>query len=424
MLKPQKLLSPENLEYLRDLTRAVLDAATVRPGEAAGSACRNHLELTIIRPGGGECYPAFWTRDMIMSIDTGMVAPEILAPMLRLLAAKQPLRETRPTPGVVIPAGAIPDHIRLDGIPIFYPGAWTCEEQTGTFGRQPPYDDHFYFIHLAWHLIELCGRAELMHELFSGRPLMDRLDAAFAVTPADNEGFAVNTAADWAISFGFTDTVRHGGKLLFASLLRYRAALELADLHRRCHNTGPAEQYAKIAAGIKKHLAATFRDEASGLLRAATGESGQPDVWGSVFAVWFEAVPAAEARRLGATLVELYRAGRLSCRGAIRHVPEGMDFDPGRQCWEHPVIPVAYNTYQHGAYWSTPTGQVAQAMALADKDAARELVREFIADLREHDFRQGRPEAQAPYECFHPGTGHTQNPIYLTSVSCPYAALK
>ncbi|WP_423130229.1 hypothetical protein [Gaoshiqia sp. Z1-71] len=74
---------------------------------------------------------------------------------------------------------------------------------------------------------------------------------------------------------------------------------------------------------------------------------------------------------------------------------------------------------QNGAYWGTPVGWVCYAIAKVDGGAARKLAGEYLDDLKMHDYRKGE-EFGAPYECFHP-SGNRQNPVYLTSVTCPYA---
>ena len=51
---------------------------------------------------------------------------------------------------------------------------------------------------------------------------------------------------------------------------------------------------------------------------------------------------------------------------------------------------------------------------------AKSLAAEYLEELREGDFRKG-PEFGSPYECFHPQGDHRQNPVYLTSVTCPLA---
>ena len=92
-----------------------------------------------------------------------------------------------------------------------------------------------------------------------------------------------------------------------------------------------------------------------------------------------------------------------------------------KTAWEVALVPK--NRYQNGAYWGTPTGWVCYAIARVDYALAQQLAREFIAELREGDFRQG-PEFGSPWECMHPERNHRQNPVYLTSVTCPLAAFR
>jgi hypothetical protein len=82
----------------------------------------------------------------------------------------------------------------------------------------------------------------------------------------------------------------------------------------------------------------------------------------------------------------------------------------------------AKNTYQNGAYWGMPTGWVCYAVAMADTGAAEKIAAEYIENLRETDFRKGG-EYGGPYECIYP-PDYKQKPVYLTTVSCPYAVFK
>jgi hypothetical protein len=88
--------------------------------------------------------------------------------------------------------------------------------------------------------------------------------------------------------------------------------------------------------------------------------------------------------------------------------------------WE--VSMAEKNTYQNGAYWGTPVGWVCAALLKTNPVNAFKLTSEYIKDLREHDFRKGG-EAAAPYECFQID-GNTQNPLYMTSVACPYIVFR
>ena len=130
-----------------------------------------------------------------------------------------------------------------------------------------------------------------------------------------------------------------------------------------------------------------------------------------------------EANRISRALTEACHAGTLACRGAIRHVPVGMEAAPDN-CWEGNFCNYPLNIYQHGAYWSTPTGWVARAIAQTEPETAARLIHELVCDLQKHDFRNTPDQIGAPYECFHDATDHRQNPVYLTSVTAVLAALR
>jgi hypothetical protein len=411
----------DDLRFLRDLAAAVLEAARVRPSERVGSSHPNTTGGTLIRPGGRGCYPAFWIRDFAMSVDCGLILPAELRHGVEGMARTQ-ATTTRHVPGVsTIPAGAIADHVNFDGTPIFFPGTYASDEQGAPWGFQPPFDNPFWFIHAATALVGPALRAGRSADGSSdgpadgsesrpcrGRMWREEMERAFAVAPSDPAtGLVVCTEANRGVSFGFMDTVVQTGALLFASLLRWQAARELG--------------WPKIADEIARQLPVTFADS-SGLLRASTGRSAQPDVWGSAFAVAIGAVTGATADQIGETLRDADRAGQLSWQGQIRHVLTIYDHRP-TSAWECCVGDQPVNRYQNGAYWGTATGWVCEAIARVDEPAARRLAAAYLDYLRAEDFRRG-DDFGAPWECVHPAGDYRQNPVYLTSVTCPLASFQ
>ena len=173
-----------------------------------------------------------------------------------------------------------------------------------------------------------------------------------------------------------------------------------------------------LADTLKNRIPALFYN-GKGMLLASTGKSNQPDVWGTALAVYFGVVEGEIKERICLHLADAYRQGTLSCRGNIRHVLTSDDFNE-TTAWE--VSLAKKNTYQNGAYWGTPVGWVVYAIAQEDIGIAKKLAAEYIEELRENDYRKGS-DYEAPYECFHP-SGNKQNPVYLTSVTCPYAVFK
>ena len=409
--------------FLRDLAADVVEASRVRPGQSVAGQGPNTTGGTLIRPGGRQCYPALWIRDFAMSLECGLVQADEAEHALRLTARCQAKEDWHTPSGSLVPRGAIADHITFDGQPIYFPGGLVYAEQGQPFGYYPCLDDHFYFVEIAWHLAVTCRRgALLLQEEIEGITLLERLALAFAVPTLGPESQLVwCDEARRGVSFGFTDIVVHTGSLLFCSLLRYRAAGRLADLYRLCGATEKEGVYRRLAAAVADEIRRTFADE-SGLLRASTGKSAQPDAWGSAFAVYCGALPPEDEKGVVAALVQALEAGTLAWQGNIRHVPTDRDFGDASM-WQETVNDQAKNTYQNGAYWNTPTGWVCYALAQRDEAAARRLAVEYVDQLRVGDFRRGEAYG-APFECIHPAGDHRQNPVYLTSVTCPLAAFE
>ncbi len=402
-----------NTRFLTELARDVVEASRLRGGERVAGSAANATGGTLILPGGRGGYPAFWIRDFAMSLACGLIPLEEQRHALLLTARTQAAADRLLASGSRIPAGAIADHILPDGTPIFFPGTYDPAAQGGIWGRLPPFDNPFFFVEMAWQLVRQSGARDVLHEDVDGRPLLDRLERAFAVPPADPAtGLVACGESDRGVSFGFMYAVVQTGSLLFASLLRRQAAQQLAKLTGKPH-------YLQIAAGIEAAIPVVFANP-SGLLRASTGLSAQPDVWGSAYAVFTDAVTDPVRERLCQALADACHAGTLAWCGNIRHVLTTDDASP-ESAWALMVQPTPKNHYQNGAYWGTPTGWVCRAIAEVDDPAARRLAAEYLADLQQHDFRQG-DACGAPFECMHPDGHHRQNPVYMTSVTAPLAA--
>ena len=416
-------LAAADMTFLEGMAADVVAASRVQPGEKVGDFGPNATGGTVIRPGGRDCYPAFWVRDYAMSLASGLITSDEQVHALMLTARMQQEGDWRTPSGSVVPHGAIVDHVSLDGKPIFFPGTIDdYENQGGVWGHQPPFGDHFLFTHMAWHCVRALNDPGILRRAVNGRTLIDRLDLAFGVAPWRADSHLVWCDEDnRGVAFGFMDSIVHTGDLLFPSVLKHRAAVQLSELHRMLGNADRAQAYDDAAACIKQAIPETFAD-GSGLLRASTGKSRQPDVWGSALAVYVGAVDAGPAAGISAALAEAYTAGTLACRGGIRHVLTCHDFSDA-SAWDTTLPGARKNRYQNGAYWNTPTGWACYAIARTDPSAAARLAREYIAELREGDFRRG-DDFGSPWECFHPTGDHRQNPVYMTSVTSTLAALR
>lgn len=416
------ILNDGDLEFLKTLTETIIDSSRIYPGErVADQMGNNNTGGTLVKPGGRGSYPAFWIRDYAMSLESGFISREEQRHMLLLTASTQADRTWITKNGALIPFGAIADHIRMDdGLPIYFPGTYSFEEQgTPEFGRTPPYGDQFLFVHMAYYYIKTTSELTILEQRINGTSLMDRLEIAFNVPPSRLEDHIVTTTDHFrGIDFGFRDVMTITGDLCYPSILKFKVALELSELFEKRKNPVKVEKYRLIANNIKEAIPQLFMDE-RGMLKASTGKGNQPDVWSTALAVYYDILSQVETEKTSRFLSQAYENGHLSYKGNIRHILTTDDFDEST-AWEFSLA--QKNTYQNGAYWGTPTGWVCYAIAKTNFKLAQRLAKEYIDDLRQKDFRKG-PEYGAPYECFHP-SGHTQNPLYMTTVSCPLAAFR
>lgn len=415
VFQPGRALSQKapqtDVEFLKRLTLEILEQSRVKPGTNGPPnwPIKNSVGFALVTPGR-QGYPAFWIRDFSMACDSGLVPTQEIRNHLFLVARCQNGESERKLQsGAFLPPYAIPDHINFDGTAVFFPGTYSSGEDQGggPWGKLPPIDDHFEFVHLA-HMLWKQGRSRaFLQEQVIGIPLNERLKKAFESPESDRElGLATTSVGRRAVGFGFCDSIVHTGHLLYASLLRFRAANELDEL------TGDRE-YRRIADRIKQAIPETFQDPASGWLLASTGISRQPDVWGTLLALHLGVLDAKAANRALTTVLDAFKAGQITLEGAVRHVPTNRDFSE-KTAWEGTYT--GKGSYQNGAYWHTSTGWLIEALAKVDRAAAKQVMSEFVAHLRANP--------ASPWECFGPGLNYTQNPGYLASVAWPYASLK
>ncbi len=413
-----QILNDNDYEFLKTLTQTVMDSSRIYPGEHISPEFGpNNTGDILIRPGGRTCYPSFWIRDYSMSLESGFTTKQEQKHLLLLTASTQ-CDQTRITKGgSLIPFGAIADHIRIDdGLPIYFPGTYSFEDQgNGKWGKMPPYGDQFFFIQMAYFYVKNSGEKDILTKKINGFYLTDRLEIAFSVPPSDVNHIVYTTDEFRGVDFGFRDVEVLTGKLCMPTILKYRAANQLSEIFGILGNQEKADKYHKIAASIQKNLPDILLND-QGMLLASTGKCSQPDVWSTALAIYYGILQGEYRQKACQTLADAYKSGTLAYHGNIRHLLTTDDFSE-HTAWE--ISYAAKNTYQNGAYWGTPTGWVCYAIAQVDFVAAQKLASEYINDLRHTDFRKGG-NLGGPYECFYPPDYH-QNPVYLTTVTCPFA---
>jgi hypothetical protein len=133
---PPEILVQEELALVRELATATLETCGVAPGGIAHGKT-NTLGFRAITPGG---YPAIWIQDFTMNYSSGLIAREDGLRHFQLILEKQNGAEPRDLgQQVVIPAHAIPDHINVDGAPVFFPGTYDpSANMNGDWGSARP----------------------------------------------------------------------------------------------------------------------------------------------------------------------------------------------------------------------------------------------------------------------------------------------
>lgn len=395
------LLPAADEAYLHQQARQVAGAARLVPGQISGK-WQNKTSYTLRTPGGNMGYPAFWVRDAVMMLGGDLVPAAEIEGWVRLIASTIRDRDWMVRPGVLVPAYAVPDHINFDGRPTFYPGNLETGEKQGgpPFGKFPPLDDHFYFLTAIYEHWRLTQDTRLFRSI--GFNMVEKVYAVAQSDPPTGLVMAGDVDTENAKDWGFCDTVFKSGKLLFPSVLKFRAAGQLAELFSAAGQADKAEYYRRESERLLNSIGQTFMSP-DGWLLSATGVGNQPDVWGSAFAVWAGAVDGKIARRVARTLVRAFRDATAVREGCVRHLPAGV----WQKCIAKP------GTYQNGGYWGTPSGWYIAAMHQVDRKAARQMAADYIRFLRQTE----------QWEWFNPDTGAHANPRYAATVALPYISL-
>ena len=286
--------------------------------------------------------------------------------------------------------GAGVDCVAFDGRPIYKPGF-------GTMGANPVADGSQFSVAVAWHTYQKTKDSEFLGEI------IDALVRTMNAVPRNPKTRLVHIKDDqWdRCPYGFTDTVRMQGDILFCSLLYVEASRRLSDLLNVVDRKADAAKWKHEAGAIAKSIREVFWDSHIGLFRAATIHCREHHIWGSAFAVYLGVADESQSRVIAGYFRENY--SQIVQKGQIRHLP-------GDVYWETCVA--AQDTYQNGAYWATPAGWFVYTLDLVDSKLADQTVIDLVTDFRENG---------ACEWLF--GEKH-RLPNYLASASLPLAGIR
>jgi hypothetical protein len=407
------------------LAQATVATAAVKPGEQISTGVNTTGHLLHL-PGGSGHYPAFWVRDAAMMLGDGFIPAEEIEGWIRLIASTQPGPQVIPLEhNLSVPGFSIPDHINVNGKPVWFPGTYSnsTDQGNGQYGCLPPADDAFYFIQMVWEHFQLAGSTTLLKTPLSTgwgeHPLLEICDRAFesvAVDPATGIVIGGDAPGQTRVDWGFCDSVRKTGLLLFPTILRFRAANDLAALHEATGGAAAAARYRQIAAQLRVSVAKVFlrnTGENSSMLLSATVLGRKDDVWGSSFAVAEHLLEPDAELAVCRGLLALHQASGIVAEGQVRGLPPDGPFGG---FWESCAAPPG--EYQNGTFWGTMSGWLIVALHRVDPAAARTVLHDLVASITA-DKNDG-----GPWEWIHPAKNLRRNPNYCSTVSLPCAALR
>jgi len=363
----------EHLEQLRRISVELIEKCALSAWDGS----------KIYTPDTSGAYPALWTRDFADLVEYAwdLLEPGDAMSNFAIIAENQRMN------------GAVSDRVQVDGLAVFSPGP-----VGSLFSFWPALDNQMYFVLAACELAQKMDRIDLI------AAMADPLFAALSYVPRDVNGLVWCNPERPCSTYGYTDTVRKEGAVLFCSLLWWRAAKKLSALARRLGGelAAPAEDLAGEARIIESSFG-LFWDNENNALLAATEEGRKIDIWGSLYAIYIDFPLGNKRERLLDFLFE--NLSKYTWRGQVRHLLEGT-------YWEKLFMEVKPGTYQNGAYWAHASGWCFHALAQRDMNAAERFMDELVAYLG----------AEGIFECVN--GDYQQFNGYVSSGTIPYGVLK
>ena len=248
--------------------------------------------------------------------------------------------------------------MKFDGTPIYQPGY-------GSMGDNPVADGSQFTVGVAWNTYHRLHDRQLV------RQIVDRLVKAMEAVPRNPRTGLVHISDNgWdRCPYGFTDSVRKQGDVLFCSLLYVGASRQLADLLVVADRPADVRKWRAEASRVSESVRTVFWDASIGLFRAATVRCKEPDIWGSAFAVYLGVATREQSISVARYFKSHY--DEIVYRGQIRHLPGGV-------YWE---AACEKDRYQNGGFWATPTGWFVYTLDFVDPPLADRTVVDMVREL-------------------------------------------
>ena len=306
--------------------------------------------ISAFPPQVGIGYEAFWLRDYVYTLEGSVDS----------YSDRELLDAGRVFISSMRADGAGVDCVKFDGHPIYKPGF-------GTLGANPVADGSQFTVAAIWHTYQKTRDLKFLKEN------IDALIRTMRSVPRNPKTKLVHIKDDdWdRCPYGFTDTVRMQGDVLFCSLLYVEAGRRLSELLDVVGRKDEAAAWESEAKAVAGNIREVFWEERVGLFRAATIRCREHHIWGSAFAVYLGVADKGQSMAIARYFKDNYL--KIVQNGQIRHLPGGV-------YWEMCVA--GRDTYQNGAYWATPTGWFVYTLDLVDPGLADRTVIDMVSDFK------------------------------------------
>ncbi len=336
----------EEVQWMREATLQQLNGCRVKGTNG----------LWLHTPDGVGNYKALWTRDFYYMVEYAgdLMDPEEIKASIHYLMNGQ--RED----------GCMPDRVNVDAKAVYSPG-----------GDSNPMADHA-LDNGPFMALLVCSYVNQFKDAALFGAVEEKLLKGLDFINRASSGLVYNDPENPQCVYGFTDTVKKTGNLLFTSLIYYKACKEMENLSRK-YSYGDPNIYSVRAENIQKSIH-KLMDEESGMFWAANKDCRQIDIWGSAYAVYVGITSEEQSKKISEYLI--HNVDQIFMNGQIRHLP-GSDAS-----WNNLFVPIAEGAYQNGAYWATPLAWVVPVIAQQNRPLAKKLLKDVIKDFQKNGINE------------------------------------
>lgn len=217
--------------------------------------------------------------------------------------------------GAVVPPYTIPHRLLPQGEVICFPFTeqFGADQGGGALGNRPVLTNAFELIWLASMLRNDSTGAEFLVREVAGKSVIKRLEEAFLnVDHDEHTGLVTTEEGTRACPGRLYEGVSMTGALLYPSLMRWRAARHLSELHKAIGDSTRGLSYGALSHSIRQSISEVFVQPAleragkgkSPWLDASTEQCRQPDIWSTFYLLAARVFPPDELEVLSQSVVK------------------------------------------------------------------------------------------------------------------------